>query len=423
MADAKVGTAELSTWLKRYRSLYGHGTRHDALEGFEIGTGATEAEVAIEGPQADLTTAGIKDHLSRTRAELHQIVKTFLGDKPELHDVADQIVDNGGEGLAAIGENDEERLGQPDVLMHLEVIVVADGTRPSFMVRDGAPDLTTSPLGNWQIVFLDEPDVLKTAISSVGRIDVPSARQGFSGTGALIGPNLVLTNRHVLQSIAVLDAGTGQWDLKANLAIDFGHEHQSRETIGRRALKRVVFTGKDFIDVNNLDHAKLDLALIEIEPVNGPAVVPPLPLDLTPGWTSSDRKLFIVGYPGQPEYSEANPPSLLEKLFLQTFGCKRIAPGQILRSADVMAAGPRKWATSHDATTLGGNSGSAVLLIGRTSASVGLHYGGRSRAPKENWCHVIERTLAETDGRSSKTVLDHLKDHDVELRFANPPTG
>ncbi|HEY2186035.1 MAG TPA: hypothetical protein VGH39_13660 [Xanthobacteraceae bacterium] len=80
-----------------------------------------------------------------------------------------------------------------------------------------------------------------------------------------------------------------------------------------------------------------------------------------------------------------------------------------------LAASPRKWSLGHDATTLGGNSGSAVLVIGRERISAGLHYGGRHSDPRENWCHVLGSTLEETDGRSDKTLREHFGEWGVRL--------
>jgi V8-like Glu-specific endopeptidase len=45
---------------------------------------------------------------------------------------------------------------------------------------------------------------------------------------------------------------------------------------------------------------------------------------------------------------------------------------------------------SHDASTLGGNSGSAVVDLGSNGGSViGLHFGGMSR--EQNWAHAVAK--------------------------------
>ena len=77
---------------------------------------------------------------------------------------------------------------------------------------------------------------------------------------------------------------------------------------------------------------------------------------------------------------------------------------------------PRKWSVSHDATTLGGNSGSAILIIGRYGTTAGLHYGGRWSAPRENWCHILKPALTETDGHASATFKEILRKWAVDVR-------
>ena len=48
------------------------------------------------------------------------------------------------------------------------------------------------------------------------------------------------------------------------------------------------------------------------------------------------------------------------------------------------------WITSHDASTLGGNSGSVVFLFeGAGDVCVGLHFAGVAR--KQNYAHVVAK--------------------------------
>ena len=96
--------------------------------------------------------------------------------------------------------------------------------------------------------------------------------------------------------------------------------------------------------------------------------------------------MFTVGYPASPGGAER--ADLLERLFQSTFGCKRIAPGLIMESARI-PTGLDRISTAHDATTLGGNSGSVVLVIGREHSAAGLHYGGSRREPRENFVHPL----------------------------------
>jgi V8-like Glu-specific endopeptidase len=384
--------------LKGKAALQGEGT-----EGLDTGA----------PPEADLSDAGIGERIEGTRQELHRIVKDYLGDEPELHDVADKIVASGKDALLAVSQGDDKKLAKPGTLSALEVIVRTDGSRPSFMVRNGEPDRKTSPLGEWGDELDDRADNLRRALQCIGRIDDPSGAQGFQGTGILIGKDLVMTNRHVLQAISTNPKPSNGWQLKPEVAIDFGHEFRGTESAGRRKIKGVVFAGSQYIDPFQIDLGKLDLALLELEPARQDTDNK-LALDVAPDWGQPETSIFICGYPGNPG-SSSNPSSLLELLFQATYGCKRLAPGIVTTVANAMGKSPRHWALGHDATTLGGNSGSAVLVIGREQVTAGLHFGGRSSDPRENWCHVLGMTLDETDGRSTKTLGDVFKDWGVTL--------
>lgn len=370
---------------------------------------------SVEGvgdTEPDLSDEGIKDRLETARSTLRHIIDVHLGGKPDLYDLVERIVAGGDEALRLVRDEDEQRLNErKDVLDSLEAIVRTDGSRPSFLIRDGDVDRSTSPVGSWDGALNTNAAKLRDSVACIGRIDLPSSAQGFEGTGFLIQDDLIITNRHVLQAVARRN-DDGVWSFKEGAAIDFGYEFRARQSVGRRALRSVVFTGsRAIIGSGPLNHTKLDLALIELEPA------PPddrprqtLALDISGDWARPDLPLFTLGYP-------ANPPvgsydfTLLEQLFQMTFGYKRLAPGLVMKSQ----AKVHGWTLAHDATTLGGNSGSVILVVGREHAAAGLHYGGGRGEPRENWGHVLGLVLDETDGRSEKTLRQHLKERGVNF--------
>ena len=377
-----------------------------------MGGGGLESVEGAGGGEADLSDAGIRERVSATKAELYRIIKEHLGGSPDLYEIADKIASDGPDALKALGAGDERAFqDKPELEAGLEAIVRTDGSRPTFMVRKGEPDRTTSPLGDWGGYLDDSSDMLRDALACVGRIDAPGLRLGWEGTGFLIQRDLILTNRHVLQGIASQD-GEGNWTLMDNATIDFGHEFRAGASISPRRLKSLVFCGSRPIVPTLIDHSKLDLALFELEPpADGQAPVKTLRIDAAPEWAQPEQTVYIAGYAGPPAPRAGYTPSLLEKLFQSTYGFKRLAPGVIMKSGVTS----QEWTAAHDATTLGGNSGSVELVVGREHAAAGLHYGGQPGTGAENWAHVLASVLGETDGRSGPALREILNKRGVAL--------
>ncbi len=368
-----------------------------------------------------LDTAEVRARARDSGEKTKELLRKYFGTNTARDALVDRAVQGGHDAIAMVEARDAAALSaKPEAVNALEAIVRTDGSRPSFLIAGGEADLRSSPLGAWTDTMNRGADQLRNAIACVGRIDVPSIAGGFMGTGMLVGPDVIVTNRHVLQAIAQQN-GDGAWQLFDGLAIDFGHEFGGRISLNRRSLKRVLFAGSRPIDPYAIDHTKLDLALIELEPA-GRRDEPQTPLRLQmspPLWDASNVTLFTIGYPGAPPAFQY-APSLLDQLFHASFGYKRVAPGAPMTAATAVAP----WTITHDATTLGGSSGSALLVLGAQGVVAGLHYGGRSPAsgaPGENWGHRLEKILNETDGRSSAKLQELLARYNVVVDDSAPP--
>jgi V8-like Glu-specific endopeptidase len=80
----------------------------------------------------------------------------------------------------------------------------------------------------------------------------------------------------------------------------------------------------------------------------------------------------------------------MSSLFNDKFGVKRLAPGVVKTPVDEVAGDPKKWICTHDASTLGGNSGSCIVdLSGDGLRVMALHFAGVNRA--QNWAHATVR--------------------------------
>ncbi|MBH8784395.1 DNA/RNA non-specific endonuclease, partial [Pseudomonas aeruginosa] len=77
----------------------------------------------------------------------------------------------------------------------------------------------------------------------------------------------------------------------------------------------------------------------------------------------------VVGYPARDSRNDAGA---MEDIFGNIYDVKRFAPGE------VVGLPHDAWYLTHDCSTLGGNSGSAVLSIDGGEV-VGLHFGGQFR--------------------------------------------
>ncbi|MCK1280106.1 trypsin-like peptidase domain-containing protein [Bradyrhizobium sp. 61] len=391
----------------RYMEIMRSGNPVPSMDASESSEGRTESA----GRPLDLSPGAIERRVSVASEQLHFAVSEHLDDSKELHGFVDEIVGDGAEALKALSQNDAKKLAtQPGLLASLEAIVRTDGSRPSFMIRNGEVDLTTSPVGAWKGDIETSRDLLVKGLQCVGRIDVPGSEQGFEGTGFLIQKNLVMTNRHVLQVIAEKD-GANHWKIKNGCSIDFGHEFRGTKQYPNRALKSVAFAASDEIDLDApVNHSNLDLVLIELSDPATAADNPPVPLgvDIAADWADLGQTIYTVGYPGRPILG-ANPTTLLEQLFKSTYGCKRLAPGVVVKSK----VNVRPWTVTHDATTLSGNSGSVILVVGREQISAAIHYGGRTAEPRENWGHILGLTFDGVDATSGKSLRDCLNAFDV----------
>lgn len=235
----------------------------------------------------------------------------------------------------------------------LEAIVLLEG-RPALLVRDGK--FEAPPTKWWSLETLR--DRIDPLLSSVGRIEVsghPSL--DWVGTGFLVAPDVVMTNRHVAKEFC---RGAGaKWKFEPGMKarIDYSEEFGSN--------RPAEFSLTDVIGI----HEVHDLALFRAsrKGKKGTKAPEPLPIARKPT-LSVGRPLFVVGFPAWDGHR--NEPEPMRDIFKDIFNVKRLQPGEMRKVSKAQSL------FEHDCSTLGGNSGSCVVDL-ETQRVTGLHFSGR----------------------------------------------
>ncbi len=255
--------------------------------------------------------------------------------------------------------------------------------------------------GGWGGILKGWPG-LSRITKATGRINLGNRH---IGTGFVLGDDVVMTNRHVLEVIGEEVASTKcrRWIFPYGTpSIDFsdkGFDGPAFDVID------VIFA-EPTATYGRVNFKVLDLVLLKVRPGSG------FPEPLAPRTTGTlfreDSELFVLGYPARPGASAFVDPSTgkysqeisdrLGRIFGLNYGCKYISPGLVTKApGDFGARDPRNWVFAHDATTCGGNSGSLVMAFGGNDEVAGLHFAG---APLSgNFGHDLTRVdLAEKLG-------------------------
>jgi endonuclease G, mitochondrial len=201
---------------------------------------------------------------------------------------------------------------------------------------------------------------LQAALPSIGRIELPgNPKYPYGGTGFVVGDGLIMTNRHVA---SIFSSGVGtrvafRPGLRAG--IDFVRE-LDRQTGPTFVVKKIVMV-----------HPYWDMAILEVEGL--PATAKPLRLVSRDAAIALQSEVAAIGYPA---FDTRNDATVQNDLFRKVFGVKRLQPGTLDGRGDTESFGKMVSALRHNCSTLGGNSGSALVDFA-TGQIVALHFGGR----------------------------------------------
>ena len=307
----------------------------------------------------------------------------------------------------------------------LEAIIRRFG-RPAFFVQDGTFNPDNAPSSSEQVrtKVLDHKADLVRAIPSVGRIDLRDHSKPWVGTGWVVGSDLVVTNRHVAQEFARSKNGTFEFvrnylGREASASLDFVREHQKgRDPKAEYAVQDIVWIEPD---------EGHDVALLRVE---GVGQAPPegkkhldkiaLMSDAEYAELPISEWLAVIGYPAQSPWNDFSDQN---RIFSGIFDVKRLQPGLVVsKSADGSLL-------QHDATTLGGNSGSTVIHLA-TGKAAALHFGGIEGKTNYAVPAPIVRSIVEGHGRTTTSVSvpvslpeDTSSDGGAVVEIQAPATG
>lgn len=238
-------------------------------------------------------------------------------------------------------------------------------TRPSLPVRSGA---LPGEIPTWPEIA-GSASVIRGRLPGVGRLDTFS--RSPQGTGWVVAEGLVITNNHVLAALCGLSVHTDPaWRTKLDTVWPKHDALWKKQTT-----TRPVWDPTDNPDATaparvtgvRVVHPKVDLALLEADGVAQETnrvlrIAKAAPANLPAART------YTVGYPAVTHHG------LHAALATLLFGpvakvTKRVAPGMVgpVGGLDLR----------HDATTLVGSSGSAVISFDLPHEVVGLHFRGR----------------------------------------------
>jgi endonuclease G len=247
----------------------------------------------------------------------------------------------------------------PTDFFGLEAIVLPD-KRPVVFIRNNVYEPV--PMNDW--AHLNKPDVhhrLEPLFPSIGRIELPlTPTIPYGGTGFVVGSDLLMTNRHVARLFSE-GLGVRVTYHAGGSAVDFLREDGLPEPDPGTLLRVIGVV---------MVHPFWDMALLKVAGL--PATAKPLPISVMPPEQLSGRDVVVVGYPAQ---DFRNDQEVQSRVFGKTFGVKRFQPGKVQGRSTIPSFENQVSALTHDSSTLGGNSGSAVIDV-ETGAVVGLHFAG-----------------------------------------------
>ncbi|MCB5183349.1 trypsin-like serine peptidase [Streptomyces antimicrobicus] len=269
-----------------------------------------------------------------------------------------RVLEAGARGLEKLAAGREDDIDE-DEYFGVEAIVLLEG-RPAILVQ--GQDFPPQP-GDWAVLDGQRTGI-RDSLARVGRVEV-TGHPSFDwlGTGFLVAPDVVMTNRHVAAEFGRAD-GSGGFVFRDGMTarVDTAEEFDAPES------DAFEFAVTGIIGI----HQVVDMALLRVTPTAGGGGALPTPLRISGAEPPElfGRPVYVVGYPARD--GRRNEPQAMSRIFMDIYDVKRLQPGTVTGIRPDGSMG-------HDCSTLGGNSGSPVLDL-TDHTVIGLHFGGRFRS-------------------------------------------
>lgn len=247
----------------------------------------------------------------------------------------------------------------------LEAVIRAD-LRPAYhiardrIIHDSANDLgifVSSSSFEAQDQLIAIQDQLERGAHQVGHIRLFGAFAPYVATGWLVEGDIMVTNQHVARAFV----GRGDFGVPVipdALRVELNSLDQvetTRHDVSRDHKTTVVEP------LYVAGPGEPDVALFRVENTFVE------PLGIAEQDASAGQFIGVVGYPERD--LRTNNVGLVNRFFGDQFDVKRFSPGQVMEYAS-------NGVLTHDASTLGGNSGSALFSFEERPKIVGLHFAG-----------------------------------------------
>ena len=247
----------------------------------------------------------------------------------------------------------------------IEAIIIPH-KRPAVLIQQGTFEVKHT---DW--LHLNEEKYrskIEHTIRAVGRVEIPDHpnERAYAGTAFLVAADLMMTNRHVAEFFST-GVGIKQLNLIPGQAVNVD------------LLKEAHNPGTLVLNVDEVAmvHPTWDMALLRVS--NVPTSIPVLTLSMNAPEEFVGKQIAAIGYPA---FDSRNDASVQQEVFNNIFDVKRLQPGIARATMRMTHMGSSIDAGRHDASTLGGNSGSCVIDL-ETGDVIALHFGGKYL--KENY--------------------------------------